>query len=175
MSVMVVLAGAVLGGVVGAVATYLTTRSNMLLGLQHEYDRALRDKRLEHYQTLFHISRSISVGRRLASEPTRPDLKRIREEFTGWYFGPDAAGMFLTPAAKELYVQLITALDVAVYGPEPASDPVGTPVTAAEYRVLHHITSELRHQLAEDVGASNPPRLHWARLGATVHPPDALP
>ena len=45
MTVLVGLVGVLLGAVAGAVTTYLTTRSNMLLDLDHAYDRTLRDKR----------------------------------------------------------------------------------------------------------------------------------
>ena len=49
--------GALLGALAGGVVTYVTTRSRMRLELEFAYDRELRDKRLSHYQRLFHVSR----------------------------------------------------------------------------------------------------------------------
>jgi hypothetical protein len=53
------LAGAILGALLGSVATYLTTRSNMWLTLEHSYDQMMQGKRLEHYQILFHLTRCL--------------------------------------------------------------------------------------------------------------------
>jgi hypothetical protein len=166
MTVLIGVLGVVLGGLIGAVTTYVTTRSSMLLELEHSYDVALRDKRLQHYQALFHISKCIPRRWPPAAEPTREDLQQFRERFHDWYFGEDAGGMFLTPTAKKLYLELQNALA------EAAQEAVrGTPLSAAQSQAVRHLASELRHQLAEDVGASQPPRLRWTRLGRTVDPP----
>jgi hypothetical protein len=130
-TILIALLGAVLGAAAGAVATYVTTRSTMRLELEHAYDTALRDRRLESYQSLFSISKCIPRYWLPDEAPTSTDLQRFRQEFHDWYFGDVAGGMFLTPAAKE----------------------------------------ELRHQLAEDIGAANPLRLRWTRRPVTVSPP----
>lgn len=57
MTVFIGFAGVILGAFVGAITTYLTTRSNMWLQLKHAYDQTLRDKRLERYEELFHLSK----------------------------------------------------------------------------------------------------------------------
>lgn len=59
MTALVGFLGAILGAFLGAIATYLTTRSNMRLALEHSYDQALQGKRLERYQELFHISKCL--------------------------------------------------------------------------------------------------------------------
>lgn len=175
MTVFVGLAGVVLGALVGALTTYVTTRSTMRIELEHSYDRALRDKRLERYQRLFHISRCLPRYWRPAEVPTRQDLRRFRQDFHDWYFGEDAGGMFLTAPAKDAYMRLHNMLAQAML--ESRDDSQNTeepPLSAGESQALRELASELRHQLAEDVGAANPPRLRWARLGRTIPPPPSV-
>jgi hypothetical protein len=169
---MVGLLSAVIGATVGAIATYLTTRSNMMLTLEHSYDQTLQGRRLERYQELFHASSCLPRYWPPANEPSRKDLLEFRERFSCWYFGEKAGGMFLTPVAKEVYLRLLNLL--AEIGSEGRSDAAGgsdSRLSAAESRGLRELASELRHQLAEDVGAANPPRLRWTRLGRTGPPP----
>jgi hypothetical protein len=175
MAVFVGLAGVVLGALVGALTTYLTTRSTMRIELEHSYDRALRDKRLERYQHLFHISRCLPRYWRPAEAPTRHDLDRFREDFHDWYFGEAAGGMFLTPAAKDAYMRLLNTLAQATRENwDDSQSSERSPLSADESETLRKLASELRHQLAEDVGAANPPRLRWTRLGRTIPPPPPL-
>jgi hypothetical protein len=80
--------------------------------------------------------------------------------------------MFLTAAATDAYMRLLTMLAEAMLGTRDESDnPDGSPLSATESQDLPDLASELRHQLAEDVGAANPPRLRWTRLGRTIQPP----
>jgi hypothetical protein len=92
--------GALLGTLIGAIATYLTTRSNMRLTLEHSYDQTLRDKRLERYQALFHASKCLPRYWLPTENPTRKDLQQFRQDFHDWYFGEEAGGMFLTRQQK---------------------------------------------------------------------------
>jgi len=175
MTVFIGLLGALLGALAGAVATYLTTRSAMQLELEHAYDRTLRDKRLERYQHLFHASKCLPRYWLPTEVPTRSDLRRIRDRFHDWYFGEEAGGMFLTPAAKNIYMRLLNLLAETMEGGEGGSDAVtDSALSAAESQALRDLASELRHQLAEDVGAANPPRLRWTRLGPTPPPPPTV-
>lgn len=170
MALLIGLFGAVLGTLVGAIATYLTTRSNMRLTLEHSYDQTLRDKRLERYQALFHTSKCLPRYWRPTEKPTRKDLQQFRQDFHEWYFGEEAGGMFLTPAAKNIYLRLLNRLVEAAYeGSEPDSA-----LSDTESQTLRELASDLRHQLAEDVGAANPPRLRWTRLGSPVPPPPGI-
>jgi hypothetical protein len=90
------IAGVVLGALAGTIATYLTTRSKMRWELVYAYDRELRDKRLPHYQKLFHLSGAVPREWRPGTVPSRAELWQIRQQFHDWYFGTDAGGMFLT-------------------------------------------------------------------------------
>jgi hypothetical protein len=172
MAVFVGLAGVVLGALIGALTTYLTTRSTMRIELEHSYDRALRDRRLERYQRLFHISRCLPRYWLPGEAPTRQDLHRFRQDLHDWYFSEEAGGMFLTAPAKEAYMRLLNILAEAMReDQDDVQRSERSPLSADESRALRELASELRHQLAEDVGAANPPRLRWTRLGRTTAPP----
>jgi hypothetical protein len=173
MTAIIGFAGAILGAILGAIATYLTTRSNMRLTLEHAYDQALQGKRLERYQELFHVSRCLPrywpAGH---EEPKRKALQQYIESFHDWYFGEDAGGMFLTAAAKDIYMRLLNLLAELAFadGTEPDS-PADRPISAEESRALRKLAGDLRRQLAEDTGAANPPRLRWTRPGPQFPPP----
>ncbi|WP_046591516.1 hypothetical protein [Streptomyces mangrovisoli] len=174
MTVLIGLLGAVFGGLAGAVAGYVTNRAGMLMQLSHSYDVALRDRRLEHYAALFHLTECIPRRWRSGCEPDRARLLEYWETFHNWYFGAAAGGMFLTPASKTCYLALQNAL--LEQGREDATGLASAvPLTEAESRLIRHLASELRHQLAEDVGAAHPPRLRWARVSRTVDLPPVAP
>ncbi|MFI8928739.1 hypothetical protein ACIG3E_13820 [Streptomyces sp. NPDC053474] len=168
MTVVIGLVGVVLGGLLGAVGSYVTTRSGLLMQLEHAYDVTLRDRRLERYEQLFHVSRCVPRYWPRGEEPSRADLARFRREFHDWYFGERAGGMYLTPAAKALYLDLQNALFEALRtGPGESGD---SPVSAADSEAVRRCASELRHQLVEDVGVAQPPRMRWVRVGRTEPP-----
>lgn len=177
MTAIIGFAGAILGAVLGAVATYLTTRSNMRLTLEHAYDQALQGKRLERYQELFHVSRCLprywAPG---DEEPKQKDLQQYIENFHNWYFGENAGGMFLTPAASDIYVRLLNLLaELAFADGTEADGPPDRPLPTAGSQALRQLAADLRRQLAEDTGAANPPRLRWTRPGTQPPPPDIGP
>ncbi|QDQ12096.1 hypothetical protein [Streptomyces spectabilis] len=168
MTVAIGLLGVVLGGLLGAVGSYVTTRSGLLLQLEHAYDVTLRDRRLDRYERLFHVSRCVPRYWPEGEEPSRADLVRFREEFHDWYFGEEAGGMYLTPAAKELYLALQNALFEGMRTGTGESDD--SPVPAVDSEAIRRCASELRHQLVEDVGVAQPPRMRWVRVSRTEPP-----
>ncbi|MEV6193601.1 hypothetical protein AB0M19_14545 [Streptomyces sp. NPDC051920] len=174
MTVLFGLLGAAFGGLAGAVAGYVTNRSGMLMQLSHTYDVALRDRRLEHYARLFHLTERIPRRWRPGHEPDRAQLLEHWETFHHWYFGEAAGGMFLTPASKSCYLALQNALLELGRDGAPGG-AAAEPLAEGESRLIRHLASELRHQLAEDVGAAHPPRLRWARVNRTVDLPPVTP
>ena len=162
MTVFIGFFGAILGTVVGALATFLTSRSNMRLTLEHQHDQTLQNKRLERYQELFHVTECLPRYRPPnVNEPNRDDLVRYLQEFHLWYFGEAAGGMFLTTAAKEIYSRLLNLLAETAFKRD--STDSATAVSADELLALRDLAGELRYQLVQDVGAAHPPRLSWAR------------
>jgi hypothetical protein len=146
--------GAIVGALIAGVATYLTTRYNMQLQIQHSYDQTLRDKRLERYQELFYISRCLPRYCLPDEEPERKNIRQFRQEFHDWYFSQAAGGMFLSPMAKDHFMRVLNML-VEVGFPEGDRE-IDSPLSATELTTLHELASELRHQLAADVGAAQP-------------------
>ncbi|BEL04604.1 hypothetical protein Q0Z83_027950 [Actinoplanes sichuanensis] len=165
MTAIIALTGAIIGAVVGTIATYLTSRSNMRLTLEHSYDQTMQGKRLERYQELFHVSRRLPrYWPPTEEQPKRTDLQQYIEEFHDWYFSENAGGMFLTPASMDIYMKLLNALAEAAFKDESVPDgQAGPTLSDAESQTLRHLAAELRRQLAQDVGAANPPRLRWTR------------
>jgi hypothetical protein len=123
MAAFIGLAGIIIGGFVGSITTYLTTRSNMRLQLEYAHDQTLRDKRLERYQELFHLSRCFPRYWLSSEEPSRRDLRQFRYDFHDWYFGDAAGGMFLTVEAKELYLRMQNEIFGAVYQQDGTPNP----------------------------------------------------
>ncbi len=83
--------------------------------------------------------------------------------------------MLLTAAAKDLYMRMQNMLAEATHDEDDKSDSsLNSPLSASESQALRDLASDLRHQLAEDVGAANPPRLRWTRMGPTIPPPAGI-
>ncbi|MGC5561794.1 hypothetical protein ACPYPG_02980 [Streptomyces sp. FR-108] len=172
MTVLIGLTGAVFGGLAGAVAGFLTNRASMLMQLRHSYDLSVRDRRVDHYATLFHLTERVPRNWRSGEEPDRAQLLEFAQAFHAWYFSEQAGGMFLTPASKTCYLALQDALLASGHQDPPSELPgPGLPLTEEESRMVRHLASELRHQLAEDVGTAHPSHVRWARVNPTVEDP----
>ena len=173
MAVLIGFFGAILGTALGSVATYITTRSNMMLTLEHTYDQSLQAKRLECYQALFHVSECLPrYWPPMIEVPSRKDLQNYIEDFHSWYFSKDAGGMFLTAPARDIYMHLLDLLaEVAFAAERKPGSTAGHPLLPEESEELRKLAGELRRQLAEDVGAANPPRLRGARPAPQTPPP----
>jgi hypothetical protein len=150
-------AGSILGGFIVAVLAFSTTRYTLL----YSYDQTLRDRRLERYQELFRLTRHFHRYYLIGEEPRRRDLEEYRQEFDAWYFSEAAGGMFLTKAAKDIYMQMMNIIAEAAF--ENGKPRENSPLTPGELKSLRQVASTLRHQLAADVGAAHPPRLRWTR------------
>jgi hypothetical protein len=108
----------------------------------------------------------------MVQEPTINDLRQYMRNFHDWYFGEDAGGMFLTAAAKDIYMRLLNLLAETAYSGEGGPDSEAhRPLSATESQTLRELASELRHQLAEDVGAANPPPPTVDATGSTAPTP----
>ena len=91
---------AVIGLLAGGVITYMTSRAQLRVQAEHDYDVALRDLRLPHYQELFHLTGAIPREWWPSSALTRRDVLALRERFHDWYFGEGAGGLFLSQDAR---------------------------------------------------------------------------
>lgn len=175
MTIVIGLLSAVFGATVGAITTFFTTRSTMRLSLEHEYDKTLRDIRLKGHQQVFHLSRQIPRHWLLTPEPSRSELLAIRTSFHDWYYHPEAHGMFLARDSKKAYIDLMNALDAALFEVSPTRitrmrERPDSPLSPEESHLLLKLASALRHQLAADIGASNSPRTRSEPPEHTVPP-----
>ena len=164
--------GAIIGAIMGGIATYLTTRSTMSLTLEHSYDQTLQGIRLGRYQGLFQLTgRLTSYWPPSVEESKREILEQYVHDFHEWYFGDQAGGMFLTPAAKESYMRLLNRLTEVALAKQDHPDGAPDCLLPTESEELRGLASDLRHQMTEDIGSANPPRLRWARPAPQPPPP----
>jgi hypothetical protein len=148
--------GVTLGALIAGIATYVTTRAKTRTEFEYSYDRALWEARLVHYQRLFHISACLPRYWP-DGEPARSEYRGFLQQFHDWYFGSSAGGMFLSAKAKGRYMDLMNALG-AISGAVAGSQSGGE-VNPEESIEARRPASELRHQLAEDIGAAHAPKL----------------
>ncbi|SNS71880.1 hypothetical protein SAMN05421812_101536 [Asanoa hainanensis] len=147
---------ALTGLLVGGAVSYVTSRAQLRIQAEHEYDRSLRDLRLPHYQRLFHLTESVP-RQWLSSSPDRAGLRATRQAFQSWYFGEEAGGLFLSQAARDAYFALQNALQAAADGlPEDTAT-----VTDRDSVIVRAKASALRHQLSADLGVAQQPRRPW--------------
>jgi hypothetical protein len=94
----------------GVLASYLTFRNNVRLSnlefrndLKAEYDKDLRNERIEAYQGLWHLFQYL--GRYdLPEALTAELLKKLSEEMRDWYFG--GGGLYLSEQSRTTYFKL---------------------------------------------------------------------
>jgi hypothetical protein len=158
------LAGVAVGAILGIAATHLK------LGKEHKlaYDRDLRDKRLPHYQGLYHALAILPRESKPGEEPSRSDLAQMRETLHEWYFGEEAGGLFLTTDARKTYFDLQDRLKVLG---EPTGGGESQTLSPSDREALYLLASGLRHQMIADLGTAMPPLLTWDRPGETPKPP----
>jgi hypothetical protein len=104
---------AVIGLLAGGGITYMTSRAQIRIQAERDYDVALRDLRLPHYQVLFHLTGAIPREWWPSSALTRRDVLELRERFHDWYFGEGAGGLFLSQDARTAYSALQVELQEA--------------------------------------------------------------
>jgi hypothetical protein len=159
MEVVIGLASGIVGATAGGLVTWWTTRSRLRTELAYGYDKELRSERVAIYRKLWAITASLPRYY-WPMKPSRSDLRRLIEEFHGWYF--QDGGLFLTRETKAAYLEMMNRLDDAA-GRE--ADDVAQ-VSDAILTSLFEAGESLRVQLANDVGAGHRPRVPSRRLPA---------
>jgi hypothetical protein len=132
----------------------------------HDYDKALRDLRVPHYQNLFHLTEAFPRYWEDGQTPTRLALRAARESFHRWYFGPAAGGMFLSHAAREAYFAMQNDIQTTAAALTRDDERVSEPASST----LRSRASVLRHQLSADLGVAEQARQRWT-LPQTIAPP----
>jgi hypothetical protein len=157
---------AVIGLLIGGVITYMTSRAQLRIQAEHNYDVALRDLRLPHYQELFHLTGTIPREWWPSSALTRREVLALRERFHDWYFGEGAGGLFLSQAARTAYSALQNELQ------EVARNLAGDEdhMSIDDIRKVRERGSLLRHRLSSDLGAAEEARRSWTLPSSPTHP-----
>ena len=161
MEALIGIAGVVLGALAGTIATYLTTRSKMRWELVYAYDRELREKRLPHYQRLFHITRAVPREWRPDTVPSRDALGAPASSSTTGTSGPTPGACSSTQAARDRTSLCRTGCRPPRRARACPVTAAGGPLAAGEQTTLYQLASALRHQLSADVGTAQSPRLDW--------------
>jgi hypothetical protein len=164
----ITLVSAIGGIIAGGILTYFTSRSQIYIQAEHAYDQALRDLRIPHYQTLFHLTGIIPSYWVMVETPRRPELHKIREQLHYWYYGEKAGGMFLSQEARDAYLSLHDELLTIVTRMTDDDQLIGE----QESILLRRTASALRHQLTTDLGTAERPRRAWV-TPRSVPPPTA--
>lgn len=164
---------ALLGAVGGALATWLGLHWKIRQGLQAQYDRDLRARRLRAYQHLWTLTEP--MARYASPAPvTRETFERMATQLRHWYFHD--GGIYLSDEARRAYFALQRALadalataagpDALARVPDAAGADAGTLDTWEA--VVRRASSALRHALVGDVGARNRPMLRDGEVQANV-------
>lgn len=157
---------AVIGLLAGGVITYMTSRAQLRVQAEHDYDVALRDLRLPHYQELFRLTGAIPREWWPSSALTRRDVLALRERFHDWYFGGGAGGLFLSQDARTAYSALQVELQEAARNLASDEDHM----SIDDIRRVRERGSVLRHHLYSDLGAAEQPHRSWTLPSSPPHP-----
>jgi hypothetical protein len=157
---------AVIGLLFGGVITYMTSRAQLRIQAEREYDVALRDMRLPHYQELFRLTGAIPREWWPSSNLTRREVLALRERFHDWYFGEGAGGLFLSQDARTAYSELQFELQEAARNLASDEDYMRDP----DIPRVSEKGSALRHRLSSDLGAAEQARQGWTLPSSPPHP-----
>jgi hypothetical protein len=132
--------GAVAGGVVGAVTSYLQVRRSYRLGI----DKELRDARLNAYARVWSALKPLSTHR--DRPPSPREVRRLVSNLTDWYY--DVGGLYLTSQSQPAFVELVGQLKKAA---PRAAEQQDTPVDTAIHEDLYVLGSRFRSHLTLDL------------------------
>jgi hypothetical protein len=142
----------VAGALVSGVATYLGTRSKLVL----DYDADLRQRRIDAYADLWKRLSPLAKYGRLGAL-TVSDVEALAESLRVWYF--EVGGLFLSTSARTDYfaLQELLGLVAGGWGWQEKDGAVALSTAAREY--IRTSASRLRTGLTRDVGSRTQPKL----------------
>ena len=126
----------------GLLVAWLTAVLKFRKDLEAEYDKTLRAKRMKAYEQLWATTQPLAFYAR--AQPATPEvLQNMAVALRNWYY--EKGGIYLTQNSKEAYFSLQDGIVEAV--------KKGATLEDAEFDILQKLGSELRGNLADDVGA----------------------
>lgn len=140
-----------------SVLTYITTRSKIRLDLRVEFDKQIREKRLDFYQQIW--PKTQPLGRYNGDKLlTYDSLREVSAEMGDWYFR--GGGLFLSNrsrrpyfALKDLMLQVLEDQSLHAQPNAQLSREIRNPIVDA--------ASELRTSLADDLQTRTAQWLSW--------------
>ena len=131
---------------ISSVLTYFSTRSKIRLDMTVEYDKSLRDKRLELYKELWPKTKPLA---RFSAEPLTYNVaKALSLEMSNWYFRE--GGIYLSKRSRKPYFhlkrQLQRVIDDRTLATQPDAEIKGKLPDA-----IQDAASRLRTVLADDI------------------------
>jgi hypothetical protein len=150
------LIAAIVGIIFGVVTTYLAAVLKLRGDLRFEYDKGLREKRLERYSELWHLTGLFpKYGREGAV--TLADVRALSVNLRDWYF---KSGMFLSDPCRDAYFDYQSALseflkENTLLPTRLLDDPT--------YEYFRSLGSDLRTAMVRDVGTRKQPELEKER------------
>jgi hypothetical protein len=168
-TIVVALITGLLGILSGALASLLKFRNDLELSRQQfrndseltnqkfrddlraEYDKDLRERRIEVYKGLWHLLQYL--GRYDRPKPLTPQtLQELTVEMRKWYFG--GGGLYLSEKSRETYFELKETLRKVLAETKDGLEDV--PLDEEDSKLVLHKGHLLRDSLTRDVGTRKP-------------------
>jgi hypothetical protein len=140
-------------GILSSVVTYFSTRSKIRLDLAVEYDKDLRQKRLELYRELWPKTKPLAEFS--AEAPiTFEVIKAVSGEMRDWYFAE--GGIYLSKRSRRPYFNLKSLMQ-EILNDNSLQQDHAKPIHGAQLKKILVAARELRTSLSDDIRARNAP------------------
>jgi hypothetical protein len=142
-------------GILSSVVTYFSTRSKIRLDLAVEYDKDLRQKRLELYRELWPKTKPLAEFS--AEAPiTFEVIKAVSGEMRDWYFAE--GGIYLSKRSRRPYFNLKSLMQ-EILNDNSLQQDHAKPIHGTQLKKILVAALELRTSLSDDIRARNAPWL----------------
>jgi hypothetical protein len=142
-------------GILSSVVTYFSTRSKIRLDLAVEYDKDLRQKRLELYRELWPKTKPLAEFS--AEAPiTFEVIKAVSGEMRDWYFAE--GGIYLSKRSRRPYFNLKSLMQ-EILDDNSLQQDHAKPIHGTQLKKILVAARELRTSLSDDIRARNEPWL----------------
>lgn len=142
-------------GILSSVVTYFSTRSKIRLDLAVEYDKDLRQKRLELYRELWPKTKPLAEFS--AEAPiTFEVIKAVSGEMRDWYFAE--GGIYLSKRSRRPYFNLKSLMQ-EILDDNSLQQDHAKPIHGTQLKKILVAARELRTSLSDDIRARNAPWL----------------
>jgi hypothetical protein len=144
-----------IGGALSSIVTYFSTRSRIRLEMTVEYDKSLREKRLELYKQLWPKTQPLG---RFAPHATYTynAIASVSNDMNEWYFAE--GGIYLSKRCRKPYFALKQRLQTVIEDSSLAVKPE-SPIGDETRRAIIDAAGRLRTTLSDDIRTRRAPWL----------------